>query len=93
MAAINEGAPKFRLGSSFMVFDLMTTGLCRAHRTGKVTIIARPCSRGNHIIHIVPFGKGHRIGGAPPKTFPNVKYDAPEEVGGNRKRFDSPIRK
>ena len=26
-------------------------------------------------------------------TFPNVKYDAPEEVGGNRKCFDSPIRK
>ena len=29
--------------------------------------------------HIVQFGKFHRIGGAPP--FPNVKYDAPEEVG------------
>ena len=29
--------------------------------------------------HIVPFGKFHRIGGAPPDTFPNVKYDAPEE--------------
>ena len=43
--------------------------------------------------HIVPFGKFHRIGGAPPETFPNVKYDAPEEVGGNRKCFDSPIRK
>ena len=35
----------------------------------------------------------HRIGGAPPQTFPNVKYDAPEEVGGNRKYFDSPIKK
>ena len=44
-------------------------------------------------LHIVPFGKFHRIGGAPPKTFPNVKHDAPEEVGGNRKCFDSPIRK
>ena len=43
--------------------------------------------------HIVPFGKFHRIGGAPPETFPNVKYDVPEEVGGNRKCFDSPIRK
>ena len=43
--------------------------------------------------HIVPFGKFHRIGGAPPQTFPNVKYDAPEEVGGNRKCIDSPIRK
>ena len=44
-------------------------------------------------MHIVPCGKFHRIGGAPPKTFPNVKYDAPEEVGGDRKCFDSPIRK
>ena len=41
--------------------------------------------------HIVPFGKFHRIGGAPPVTFYNVKYDAPEELGGNRKCFDSPI--
>ena len=43
--------------------------------------------------HIVPCGKFHRIGGAPPETFPNVKYDAPEEMGGDRKCFDSPIRK
>ena len=43
--------------------------------------------------HIVPFGKFHRIGGARPETFPYVKYDAPEEVGGDRKCFDSPIRK
>ena len=42
---------------------------------------------------IVPFGKFHRIGGAPTETFPNVKYDAPEEMGSNRKCFDSPIRK
>ena len=41
---------------------------------------------------IVPFGKFHRTGGAPPETFPNVKYNAPEEVGGDRKCFDSPIR-
>ena len=34
-------------------------------------------------MHIVPFGKFHRIGGAPPETFPNVKCDAPEEVGGD----------
>ena len=27
--------------------------------------------------HIVTCGKFHRIGGAPPKTFPNVKYDVP----------------
>ena len=45
------------------------------------------------LLHIVPFGKFHRIRGAPPETIPNVKYDAPEEVGGNRKCFDSPIRK
>ena len=44
-------------------------------------------------LHIVPFGKSHRIRGAPSETFPNVKYDAPEEVGGNRNFFDSPIRK
>ena len=43
--------------------------------------------------HIVPFGKFHKIGGAPPETFPNVKYDAPEEEGGDKKCFDSPIRK
>ena len=43
--------------------------------------------------HIVPCGKFHRIGGAPPETFPNGKYDAPEEMGGDRKCFDSPIRK
>ena len=43
--------------------------------------------------HIVPFGKFHRIEGAPTETFPNVKYDAPEEMGGDRKYFDSPIRK
>ena len=43
--------------------------------------------------HIVPCGKFHIIGGAPPETFPNVKYDAPEEVSVDRKYFDSPIRK
>ena len=37
--------------------------------------------------HIVPFGKFNRIGGAPPETIHNVKYDAPEKVGGNRKCF------
>ena len=35
--------------------------------------------------HIVPFGKFHRIGGAPPETFPSENYDTPEEVGGDRK--------
>ena len=44
-------------------------------------------------LHIFPFGKFHRIRGAPPQTFPKVKYDTPEEVGDNRKCFDSPIRK
>ena len=34
--------------------------------------------------HIVPFGKFCRIVGAPPESFPNVKYDAPEEVSGDR---------
>ena len=41
--------------------------------------------------HIVPCGKFHRIGGAPPETFSSENYDAPEEVGGDRKSFDSPI--
>ena len=44
-------------------------------------------------LHIVPFGKFHRIRGAPRETFPNVKYDAPEEVCGDRNFFDSPIKK
>ena len=43
--------------------------------------------------HIVPCGKFHRIGGAPRETFSSEKYDAPEEVGGERKSFNSPIRK
>ena len=42
-------------------------------------------------LHIVPCGKFHRA--APLETFPNVKYDAPEVVGGNSKCFDSPTRK
>ena len=33
---------------------------------------------------MLPFGKFNRMGGAPPNTFPNVKYDTPEEVGGDR---------
>ena len=45
------------------------------------------------ITHIVPFRKFHRIWGAPPETFPNDKYDAPEKVGGDIKSFYSPIRK
>ena len=46
-----------------------------------------------HVAHIVPFGNFQRIGGAPPETFLNVKYDASEEMGGDRKCFDIPIRK
>ena len=42
---------------------------------------------------LVPFGKFYRIRGAPPETFPNVKYYAPEEVGGNRKCFGSSVKK
>ena len=35
-------------------------------------------------MHIVPFGKFHRIGGAPPEIFfCNFNYDALEEVGGD----------
>ena len=44
-------------------------------------------------VHIVPCEKFHSIGGAPPETFPNVKYDAHEQVGGDSKCFDSPIGK
>ena len=43
--------------------------------------------------HMVPFGKFHGIGGAPHETYPNIKYDAPEEVGDYKKCFDSHIRK
>ena len=59
--------------------------LCNSTVTGK--------KRQKKALHIVPFGKFHKIGGAPPDTFPNVRYDAPEEMGGERKCFDSPIRK
>ena len=51
------------------------------------------CIECGYTSHIVPCGKFHRIGGAPPETFSSEKYDAPEEVGGDRKSFDSPIRK
>ena len=43
--------------------------------------------------HIVLFRNFHRIGGAPPENFPNVKNEDPEEVGGDRKCFDSSVRK
>ena len=38
----------------------------------------------NPTCHIVPCEKFHRIRGAPPETFSSEKYDAPEEVGGDR---------
>ena len=56
-------------------------------------LFAETCIQWYSHFNIVPFGKFHRIGGAPPETFPNVKYEGPEEVDGDRKCFDSPIRK
>ena len=43
--------------------------------------------------HIVPFRWFHRISGAPTETLPNFKYDAPEEVCGDRNLFDIPLKK
>ena len=43
--------------------------------------------------HIVSSKKFLRISSSPHQTLPNDNYDAPEEVGGDRKYFDSPIRK
>ena len=43
------------------------------------------CCNKLFFLHIVPCGKFHRIGGAPPETFPSENYDAPEELGGDRK--------
>ena len=68
-----------RVGESVCLYFCISVCLC-------VCVAVSLC-------HIVPFGKFHRIGGAPPETFPNVKYDAPEEMGGDRKCFDSPIGK
>jgi hypothetical protein len=59
----------------------------------RITMLTPAKKRRITILHIVPCGKFHRIGGAPPETFSSEKYDAPEEVGGDRKSFDSPIRK
>ena len=50
-------------------------------------------TRGGAMPYIVTFGKFHRIGGAPPETFPYVMFDASEEISGERKCFDNPIRK
>ena len=65
-------------------------------RGGGVKATFGQCPKGSSfflgLLPIVPFGNFHMIGGAPPKTFPNIKYDAPKEVGGNRKCLDSPIK-
>ena len=45
------------------------------------------------LIHPVITKFKNSIEGAPPETFPNDKYDAPEELGGDSKCFDSPIKK
>ena len=34
--------------------------------------------------HIVPFGKFDGIGGAPHDTFPNLRYDTPEQMSGDK---------
>ena len=51
------------------------------------------CQDSFFMSHIVPCGKFQRMRGAPPETFPSEMYDAPKEVGGDRKSFDSPIMK
>ena len=33
------------------------------------------------------------MSGAPPESLPNVRYNAPKEVCGNRKLFDRPLKK
>ena len=39
------------------------------------------------MVGLIKHRKFHRLGGAPPETFPSEKYDAPEEVGGDRKNL------
>ena len=41
--------------------------------------------------HMVP--QFHKIGVTLPETFPNFKFDAPENVSGNRDSLDTPIEK
>ena len=43
--------------------------------------------------HIVSSKKFLRPSSSPHKTLPNAKYDAPKEVCGERKLFDSPLKK
>ena len=78
-----------RLGSALT--RLLESCACLQSKQCSVELQSLPCL----VVapHIVPCGKFLRIGGAPPETFPSEKYDAPEEVGGDRKSFDSPIRK
>ena len=58
--------------------------LCIGLETSGFCIVVKVFKGGSHI---VPCEKFHRIGGAPPETFPNVKFDAPEEVVGDRKCY------
>ena len=74
----------------FLCTTLHTNSL---NSTMTVTTLLQGGHYSMRCLHIVPCGKFHRIGGAPLETFSCEKYDAPEEVGGNRKSFDSPIRK
>ena len=43
--------------------------------------------------HIVSSKKFHKISSSPHWTLPNDNYDAPEEVYGERKLFDRPLKK
>ena len=43
--------------------------------------------------HIVSSKAFQRISSSPHLTLPNVNYDAPEEVCGERKLFDRPLKK
>ena len=47
----------------------------------------------SYVPHIVTSKKFLRISSSPHQTLPNDNYDAPEEVGGGRKLFHSPLKK
>ena len=42
---------------------------------------------------IAQFPKKKKLCGAPPETLPNVKYDAPKDVYGDRKLFNRLLNK
>ena len=90
VASAVQLSPVLRPGSDQAVGHLLLTA-----GSWHLLLTAKPEQQSGQMSgqHIVPFGKFHRIGGTPPETFPNVRYDAPKEVGGNNKCFDSPIRK